>query len=208
MSRLRNIDDQGERIQALREFQTWIMHQHQQLSIGVPMHTEKSEIIEDLGTQVDTLAGEISSSMVAEFALREKEKMVEQEEKPVCPLDSCSEEIRDLWEHFPRYEHNLALLSKVQSISASIDVLRRLEPELDSKLRSMEVKAGEEEISRDDLDCKLRSMELKVDEEDMSKDEETKSESIAGTVVEGLDAYRSCWESLWRPARSFEDMSK
>ncbi|XP_037482470.1 uncharacterized protein LOC119361284 [Triticum dicoccoides] len=146
--------------------------------------------------------------MVAEFALRGKEKMAEQEEKPVCPLDSCCEVIRDLWEHFPRYEHDLALLSKMQSISASIDMLRRLEPELDRKLRSMEVKAEEEEISRDDLGCKLRSMELKVDEEEVSKDEETKSESIAvGMVVEGLDAYRSCWESLWRPARSFEDMT-
>ncbi|XP_048553472.1 uncharacterized protein LOC125534246 [Triticum urartu] len=207
-SRLRNIDDQGQRIQALREFQAWIMHQHPQSSIDAPMQTEKSEGIEDLGKLVDTLAGEISSSMVVEFALREKEKKVEQEEKLVCALDSCSEEIRDLWENFPRYEHDLALLSKVQSISASIDMLRRLEPELDIKLRSMEVKTEEEEISRDDLDCKLGSMELKVDEEELSKDEEAKSESIAaGMVVEGLQAYRSCWESLWRPARSFEDMT-
>ncbi|KAM3370825.1 hypothetical protein ACQJBY_018266 [Aegilops geniculata] len=190
-SRLRNIDDQYQRLDALRVFETWAMYQ-----IGASSQI-LSRRTDDLYTRVVSLAEAISSKMVVQFVQRE-EQARKQEELSVCALASCSKEVRHMWRHFPRYEQNLTLLSKVQSVSTMVDVLRRLEPDLHHTLRLMEV----EEVSEDHLECKLRSMELKVDEEEMGKDDEA-----AGMLVEGFDTYRSCWESSWSPARNFEDLT-
>jgi len=181
---LSNIDDQDEQVNALRGFEKRIMRQHFGFS-SQQVHIKRTDGPE---TWINCIAGAISHEMVAQF--------LEQEKRAVRALDSCSEAVNDLWEHFPRYEQNLTLLSKVQSVSAISDLLRRLEPDLDHKLRLMEVEADVEETY---LDCKL--MALKIDEE-KGKDIEA-----AGMLVEGFDTYRSCWESSWCPARNFEDMT-
>jgi hypothetical protein len=233
LSWLKKIEDEDKRIDELLEFQRWIFDQREIRLNSDPIHIDSGKI-EDLEPQVGHLSQEISSSMVAVFTPKPTDpdfmlslllytdqmdvnlsqvmnKLVNSAQKDGAVRSKLTDE---------RYS---TFLSKLQSISEYIDVLRCSEPSIhyglgklvDDQDMSSKGKVAEARLLIEDKEL------LKIDAEGEAESESTASieveellkieagsESIASIEVEDFDSYRSSWELLRRPARKFEDMSE
>ena len=148
MSWLMKIEDQGKRFDELSELRSWLLNQKQiQWTISEPTDVQSGGI-EELARQIGTLAGEISSSMVAtltpeptdpsfvaSFLLYTKQldPMCQDMKKMLNFFSTDDGADKSLRSDFTS-EGNLLCLSNLLSISESIDTLRSLEPTLHHSL--------------------------------------------------------------------------